>query len=43
MINEEELNEFIEIYTQDYGRRLNRQEALEVATRILGLFKVASN
>jgi len=41
MIDDEALNQFIEIYAKDYGKRLEKEEALEVANRILGLFKIA--
>ncbi len=40
LITEDELRQFIEAYEQEFGKELPREQALEMATRLLSLYRV---
>jgi hypothetical protein len=41
-ISDEALDEFVEIYTKEFGEDISRDEASEMATRILMLYALLS-
>jgi hypothetical protein len=40
MISEKELREFKDIYREVHGEEINNQEALEMANRLINLYKI---